>query len=295
MLDKLNAEQGTPEWFEQRKGLLTGSNAGAALGVSPFVTRKQLIRAMVRELHGAEREFKGNIATEYGSAWESTARRVYEMETGNTVQSTGFIKHSGVYWLGASPDGIIRFPEGNGVLEIKCPFNIRGDRVPTFKSIPAHYYAQVQIEMACAGLKWAHFFQWSPYGFQLDEIGVDWQWWDINYPKLERFYEDFTMQKDNEEHLEDFRIVIEDEQAISLAKKAKDIAEQIKALEEERKGIIGRLSAEIGRNAQIGDMNLTRVEKKGSIDYAKVAEKYAPKDVDLDSFRKKSSEYWRLS
>ena len=61
-----NIEQRTPEWFKQRKGKITGSVAGAALGLNPYMTPMQLIRRMVREYHGLESEFTGNIATEYG-------------------------------------------------------------------------------------------------------------------------------------------------------------------------------------------------------------------------------------
>ena len=50
----------------------------------------------------------------------------------------------------ASPDGIVEDEEGyTKVLEIKCPFGLRNDKEPVFKSImeQPHYYAQLQIEM----------------------------------------------------------------------------------------------------------------------------------------------------
>ena len=52
-----NIEQRSLEWFEARKGKLTGSNIGAALGINPWKTPDDLIRQMVREYHGAESEF----------------------------------------------------------------------------------------------------------------------------------------------------------------------------------------------------------------------------------------------
>ena len=53
-------------------------------------------------------------------------------------------------WFGASPDGIVN---DETVLEIKCPFNLRNELLPQFKSIESqpHYYAQLQLEMACTG------------------------------------------------------------------------------------------------------------------------------------------------
>ena len=66
-------EQRSEEWFKARKGKLTGSNIGAALGVNPWKTPEDLIRQMVREYHGAESEFTGNIATEHGTLHEPLA------------------------------------------------------------------------------------------------------------------------------------------------------------------------------------------------------------------------------
>jgi len=63
-------QQRTPEWFKQRKGRITGSVVGAALGVNPYMTPDALIRRLVRLWHGAESEFNGNIATEYGTLHE---------------------------------------------------------------------------------------------------------------------------------------------------------------------------------------------------------------------------------
>ena len=62
-----NIGQRTPRWFAQRKGKITGSVAGAALSLDPYMTASQLIRRMVRGYHGLDNEFNGNIATEYGS------------------------------------------------------------------------------------------------------------------------------------------------------------------------------------------------------------------------------------
>ena len=60
-------EQRTPEWFEQRKGRITGSRVGAILGMSPWQKPADVLRAMVREYHGASTEFTGNPATDHGN------------------------------------------------------------------------------------------------------------------------------------------------------------------------------------------------------------------------------------
>ena len=75
-------EQRSEEWFKQRIGKITGSRVGAILGLSPFQKASDVMRAMVREYHGAESEFKGNSATMYGVANEDAAIFDFELETG---------------------------------------------------------------------------------------------------------------------------------------------------------------------------------------------------------------------
>ncbi len=157
-------EQRSPEWFEQRKGKLTGPNIGTALCVNPYKKPADLMRQMVREWHGAESEFKGNVATEWCTANEANATSELEMfHLSAPVEETGLHVHPDHEWLAASPDGLIG---DDGVAEIKCPFGLRDKDKPEFKPLvdQPHYFAQVQIEMACTGRTWCAFYQWTPKG-----------------------------------------------------------------------------------------------------------------------------------
>ena len=69
----MSTEQRSPEWFAQRKGRVTGSVAGAILGLNAHQSPDAILRRMVREYHGLESEFTGNIATEYGQLNEPMA------------------------------------------------------------------------------------------------------------------------------------------------------------------------------------------------------------------------------
>src|SRR5690625_3936902 len=115
-------KQGTTQWHNARVGKLTASRAGAALGVNPWQKPDDLIRAMVREAHGAEPEFVGNVATQWGHNHEPLAVLDYMNGSGNIVDDAGFYVHPEHDWLGASPDGFIG---KDGLLEIKCPFSDR--------------------------------------------------------------------------------------------------------------------------------------------------------------------------
>lgn len=285
-------EQRSPEWRSQRVGKLTGSNIGAALGINPWKTPDDLIRQMVREYHGAESEFVGNTATAWGTAHESLALLDYEMETGNTVQECGFFVHPEFDWLGASPDGMI----GNlGLIEIKCPYGLRNVKKPKFKSLAdqPHYYAQVQMEMACTGLMSCHFYQWSPSGSQFELVYFNPQWFDANLPKLEAFYKRFLSELDNPAHLEEKHKEINTQQAKLLLDEYQDLTDSIDQATERKKEVFEELvKLAKGRNALIWGRKLTQVERKGAVDYKAIPQL---KGVDLEQYRKKPTSYWRLS
>ena len=139
-----NAKQLSPEWFSARIGRVTGSSAGAILGLSPFSSRDEVMRRMVREYHGAESERKDNPAVTYGRNHESGAILDFRMETGLDVEEVGFLPYED--WLGASPDGLT---SDGGILETKVPFSLRKSEDPNFKTLAdqPHYYAQVQLSL----------------------------------------------------------------------------------------------------------------------------------------------------
>ena len=286
-------EQRSPVWFQARREKITGSVAGAILGLSPFMKPIDVMRNMVREYHGAERDFRGNIATEYGTANEQTATTHLEMfHLDQPVVETGFHIHSEHEWLGASPDGLLGL---DGLVEIKCPFGQRDKNPPVFKSlleIP-HYYAQVQIEMACTGRKWCMFYQWGTHGDAIEEHAFSQVWFDENLPKLEAFYDSYLIERElpnaqrylDPKHKENDDVLVSD-----LANQFIDISDQIKALETAKKDILKEIIERCGeRQTEINGKKLTKVERKGSIDYAKVPQL---KDIDLEQYRKKPSEYW---
>lgn len=70
---------------------------------------------------------------------------------------------------------------------------------------------------------------------------------------------------------------------------------EIQAKQQRSKAIIERLARFTdGRDAVIGPYKLTRVERKGSIQYAEAVKQLLP-EADLEQFRGAPSEFWRLS
>lgn len=283
-------KQGTKEWFDARRKRVTGSISGAILGLNPYMTPDDVMRRMVRDAHGVEAEFVGNVATEHGSFHESGAIVEYEMETGNAVEPCGFFAYE--EWLGASPDGLIA---DDGTAEIKCPYGKRnGGEFKTAGEQP-HYYAQMQIEMLCAGRKWCDFFQWAPHATRLERVYFCQEWIDENLPRLRAFYDRFLIEIDNPDHLEDKRKLVESAKASALLDEYDDLGDAIERASERKKEVLQELVKMSGeRNATVCGRNLTKVQKQGSVAYAKVVAKHC-KDVDLEPFRGKPSEFWKLS
>ena len=281
-------EQRTDEWFAARKGRITASAVGAILGLSPHMTRAAAMRAMVRAREGAEPEFTGNIATQYGENNEAGAIAEYQMETGRTVNPVGFVTRED--WAGCSPDGLIG---DDGGLEVKCPFGKRkeGDLKP-LEDQP-HYYAQVQFSLWVTGRKFWHFYQWTAHQTKLECVLPDQAWLDENLPKLRQFHAEFLAEP-AEPHLEAKRVEVDTLEAARIVAEYDQIAEAIENAEARKKELLAemvRLSGD--RDAVFAGRNLTRISKAGAVSYAKAVAELLP-GADLEKWRGKPSTYWML-
>lgn len=285
-------EQRSPEWFSARKGRVTGSVAGAILGHGPYATRDDILRRMVRDYHGAEAEFNGNIATDYGTINEDGALIDYRLETGNDVELVGFIEKD--EWAGCSPDGLIG---DNGGLEVKCPFGKRKDLEPKFKSLidQPHYYDQVQFSLWVTERKWWHFFQWAPGGAMLEYVEPDQAWLDENLPRLRQFHAEYLDAiKAPDEHLKPRRVQIDTAKAALMLQEWDDLTEAIERAEARKKALMDDLVLMAGNgNAEICGRKLTLVDRAGTISYAKALAELAP-GADLEKWRGRPVQYWKL-
>src|SRR5690606_13134927 len=166
-----------------------------------------------------------------------------------------------------------------------------------FKSIyeQPHYYAQIQVQMACTGRKWTDFYQWSPHGTRTERVEFDEAWWVENLPKLAAFYEQYITELDNPTHLTEKTKIITGkryEKMLARYDELKRIQDEAKA---EQKEILDALvEAAGGASAEICGRKLVRVERKGSVSYAKVVAEKLP-DLDLTPWTGEPSVSWRLT
>lgn len=288
-------EQRTDEWFEARKKRITASAVGGILGLSPHMTRDDVMRNMAREALGAEREFQGNVATRWGALNEDGALIDFRFKTGLDVEQIGFCFYED--WAGCSPDGLVGQDAG---LEIKCPYGLRAsDAEVQFKTLAEqpHYEAQVQFSMFVTGRSTWHFFQWSPTDTALETVSADPAWVDQNIPVLRQFYAEFLWELENnaERHLAPKRPVIDTPEAQQMLAEWDEITAQLEELTKRKKDLLDKIVDLCGHNnAEIAGRKITKVEREGAVAYAKVVKDHC-KGVDLEPYRSKATSYWKVS
>lgn len=153
-----NIEQGTPEWFEVRKGKMTASHARAigncSKGLETYV--KEIV---MKQLSSKEDDNYTNKDLERGNTLEPIARSIYELERDVDVLEVGFLERD--KYSGCSPDGLVG---EDGGIEIKAPddkgyfeYILSGE-----KAIKSEYIWQVQMSLLITGRKWWDFIAYNP-------------------------------------------------------------------------------------------------------------------------------------
>lgn len=292
-------EQRTEEWFAQRKLRITGSRVGAILGLSPWQKPADVLRAMVREYHGAESEFKGNPATDHGMANEQRALLCFMRESCLMVEQCGFFEYGDS--MGASPDGIT---SDGGVLELKVPFGLRnGGEFKTLAEQP-HYFCQVQLEMLSAGRNHAYFAQYiAPKGdplapdyvpekINIERVERDPLWLDNNLTKISDFYRLLLSELDNKEHLEPLRVIIDAQEVLDEIDMLRTRQKADEAREKELLSVLIKQAE--GKNALVNGRKLTLSKDSKSVAYAKAIAELAP-DADLNKWTSVKKGSWRLT
>lgn len=156
-------KQRTPEWFAARIGRVTASRVSDVIaktktGVS--ASRSNYLAEIVAErLTGEQAEGFTNAAMQRGTELEPLARDAYSFVSGLSVVEEGFVIHPGIYWAGASPDGLV---EASGLVEIKCPGTAKHIATLRGASIDGKYITQMQWQMACTGRDWCDFVSYDP-------------------------------------------------------------------------------------------------------------------------------------
>ena len=182
-------EQRSEEWFNIRKGKITGSELHKIMGgkeESLSQTAKTYLLEKVTEVYGGFASPATGPAVQWGVELESVAIEYYQGKTNNTVEKCSFIPVDGNY--GGSPDGKVGEKEGG--IEVKCPYNSANhfkhgliNSPESFKEIATNYYYQCISHIICLDAKWCDFISFDPrvnedatmfiYRLERDEEEID--------------------------------------------------------------------------------------------------------------------------
>ena len=171
------AEQGTPEWLQDRLGCVTGSKAdilyatgkGGAESTQRVNDRYELAEERVTGIVTPQGFM--SEAMRWGTEQEPFARMTYEGMTGLDVRQCGFIRLDGMF-AGCSIDGaVMAGGEIEGIQEFKCP--MLKTHIGYLKAgiLPTEYRSQVIHNLWCTGAQWLDFASYRP-GFRMFLIRV---------------------------------------------------------------------------------------------------------------------------
>lgn len=190
-------------WFEHRLGRLTASRFGTVCKTNPDKPSKSLLSAILN------RSSITAPALKWGQMNEERARQEYK-DFSRTLHDSFSLASTGLHvnplhpHLGASPDGLISCSCcGEGLLEIKCPYNIRdmdprnvqkkgfylvhtGDTVALSRK--HDYFYQVQGQMAVCNRSYTDFVCWTPVALHTERVLRDPDFISEMMLKLQSFF-----------------------------------------------------------------------------------------------------------
>lgn len=174
----VEVEQGTPEWLEMRKGMVTGSMVRHAIakmkrqpkeGVAYMQCREDyMIDVVTTRLTGRMSDRYVSKAMEEGIEREPDALQAYELAMDVMVAPGGFVYHPHIEWYGTSPDGLVG---DDIVVEAKCPTQATHMRYIAeyieakqngLQYVPEEYLPQVKAHLGCTERRVCHFVSFHP-------------------------------------------------------------------------------------------------------------------------------------
>lgn len=249
------------EWLKERRKGIGASDIAALLGLSPWVTPYQLWQDKTATGE-VEDKLKDDPAVIAGHMLEDAVAQYYQLATGRHVikASAGDWLAVNPYrpWMRCSPDRTF-FKEGKGgqkgILECKTT---RHPLDPN--DLPKHYYLQLQWQMGITGMHEGA-LAWLASGMTFDYARVTFdrnlfeqltataeEWWQKHV--VDGVAPDPTTA-------DEVRLAypvstaassVATEEAVAAYHRLKDIKANVKALEEEAKGLEDIICKEIGGN-----------------------------------------------
>lgn len=156
-----NVTQGTTEWLELRRGIVTASTVGKLLTetgrpASNDTSRRHTLTLVAERITGEIEPVWVNDDMLRGQLDEPIARDMYAKHFATEpVTEVGFmVNDDHGFQIGASPDGLVG---EHGGLEIKCPRAKGHIATILADAVPSHHMAQIQCSLLVSGREYWDF------------------------------------------------------------------------------------------------------------------------------------------
>ena len=276
--------QGSPEWHEHRSHFRNASETPAVLGLSPFQTPYQLWQLKLGLV-----KVTVTPAMQRGTDLEPAARAAYERQTGRIMQPLVVV--DGEY--GASLDGWTLARDR--ILEIKCP--LKGRESALWKTVeagrlPEHYQWQVEHQLMVTNAEVADVYVFDGSEGIMLQVAPDPSTW----PRICEAWDAFALclatgqappLSDRDAKVRDDPEWLAAATAYLELRAAYDVLGT--KLDEAKSRVVDLTTH---AKEQGGGVSITRLWKRGNVDYKKVPELQG---VDLEQYRSVGREEMRIT
>lgn len=279
------------EWLEYRRTRIGASDTPIIMGVSPFKTPYQLWES---KLYGNTEQL--NSAMRRGMERESIGVEAAQKKLGVFFEPK-IVQHPDIEWRFCSLDGIDMM--GEVAIEIKwC--NKKVHDMAKRGVVIDYYFPQIQSQLACTGLDKMWFVScYEENGvneFEFVEVKRDDLFIEKMIEKEKEFYEKYLSIAEPPPLSDKDYDRLEGDQSFAFNEMITEyfeLLEKEKMLDQRKKEILEKIKIQAnGKNAATDAFKATKFRVKGRVDYQSIPEL---NNVNLDRYRKESTESWRIS
>jgi putative phage-type endonuclease len=254
------------------------------MGVSPYKTELQLWEDKVFGKDDVE-----TMAMKFGKDNEPMVRKLVCDKLKKNFEPA--VCDSTVYpWMMASYDGL---SEGKlTAIEIKIA-NEEDHETASKNKVPEKYFPQLQHQIVCQDLVLATYCSWHKGDLQLVVVSPDDEYIKSMVEREAAFYErmqNFDAPKPTERDGINLDEVGQFMEEALLLKEDQALFDELEERVKQRRQKL--LDMGQGRNVKGGLLRITKVIRKGNIDYSAIPQL---QKIDLEPFRKSPSHSWRFS
>lgn len=281
----VDIEQNSSEWIELRKSKIGASDAPIIKKVSPWQTPFGLWEYKLNLREGQ----LDNSRMKRGRDLEAAALEKFNQHMGMTLKPRVVLSTEHEFLM-ASFDGCDEY--GEVIVEIKCPAQNGNDHQSALLGIiPDKYVPQIQHQLIPTKPKRSFYYSFDGENGTIIETEPDSIYIKELLADEGKFFDCMTTFTPPPLMDADY-LTREDEEWQEIAEQYLSVSHSLSDLEKQEKILKAKLIELAGKsNVKGAGLSLSRVVRKGSIDYSAIPEL---KGLDLEPFRKSHSEYWTI-